>query len=948
HKPSIASLNYNSIVFEFHSFAFREKSSKPKILYRSQSQRSRRGALMVSEEDGVDENPLHSQDYVIRSLKLRSTHRKSGSIFSNPFKSDREKMEQLTELLNYYSANGIPDATGVHVLRRNRTLDDIYDLEDHWQCFVDVSDEHTKRLQNQQDAIWELLQTEVSYIKMLKVISELFVSCLCALQSECLLNDVDNEKMFSNITEVFTANHQLWIDYLLPMLNESRNTHQPLNPLLMTDAFLNVSQVICFLCVFYSRVHNKSCHFMFHREKTTLNSHLRLLRNAYIAACFHYLIHSLLSFEQIFQPYIKYCLEHSSCLHFVKKKHKESELFKAYVVWCETRKDCDRLRLMDILVKPMQRLTKYSLLLKAILKKTDDEQQKDALKQMVFDATLRRRNDAERLASVANRIESYDVFDTNNDEVEKVLREYSNFDLNCPMLVSQSRQIRQLLLEGSNLKLRDSNTSGKVDVHCFLFTDILLVCKSVGKKSGDKVRVIRQPYLIDRLVIHELKDNTGFIVIYLNEFNVATAVFTLHSVDSKTWIDFIRKAQKKYKECKQNSLLSAQQSSSIWTFEVDEEFELPSTSLLRMVPSSLRSSRSSLVQSHSGSVEMSDTSAQGSMIVAPMPTPTFLSQIDVNEQHPSRAVSFELGELRNPSMTVDDLDAFGRSKSVETRTPVSVTVTSPRPERRAFLLRGAGGAIPTNSTNTNTLSVNVPFHISKVSPQLLEPTSIQVPVPHSSGKLFQRSVQTTSKPPLVKTKNVPTPSLTVHSAPASTGASPVYSLESEGGSESGGSDEQESLKSRLNQKRVNRGERRYHTADSIDNIKKDKDSSIHKRLSWNLGANQGNNRLLCNKHLIKCLSSDSVYTSSGFSSTESVTLSVGSEQCTTDAMSRIQEIDRIKDEPQKASDIKIDVSEVKDGISSVQITVNGNCGGKPSKTELQKMKEMLLTSMDAS
>ena len=51
--------------------------------------------------------------------------------------------------------------------------------------------------------------------------------------------------------------------------------------------------------------------------------------------------------------------------------------------WCETQKDCERLRLMDLLVKPMQRLTKYSLLLKAILKKTDNEEQKQALKQMV-------------------------------------------------------------------------------------------------------------------------------------------------------------------------------------------------------------------------------------------------------------------------------------------------------------------------------------------------------------------------------------------------------------------------------------------------------------------------------------------------------------------------------------------------------------------------------------
>ena len=51
--------------------------------------------------------------------------------------------------------------------------------------------------------------------------------------------------------------------------------------------------------------------------------------------------------------------------------------------WCETQRDCNRLRLIDILVRPMQRLTKYSLLLKAVLKKTDDVSQKKDLAEMV-------------------------------------------------------------------------------------------------------------------------------------------------------------------------------------------------------------------------------------------------------------------------------------------------------------------------------------------------------------------------------------------------------------------------------------------------------------------------------------------------------------------------------------------------------------------------------------
>lgn len=53
------------------------------------------------------------------------------------------------------------------------------------------------------------------------------------------------------------------------------------------------------------------------------------------------------------------------------------------IQWCETQRDCNRLRLMDILVKPMQRLTKYSLLLKAVHKKTDAESHKPILIEMV-------------------------------------------------------------------------------------------------------------------------------------------------------------------------------------------------------------------------------------------------------------------------------------------------------------------------------------------------------------------------------------------------------------------------------------------------------------------------------------------------------------------------------------------------------------------------------------
>lgn len=53
--------------------------------------------------------------------------------------------------------------------------------------------------------------------------------------------------------------------------------------------------------------------------------------------------------------------------------------------WAEKQEQCSRLKLSDMLVKPHQRLTKYPLLLKSILKKTDDPRSRDAITTMVRD-----------------------------------------------------------------------------------------------------------------------------------------------------------------------------------------------------------------------------------------------------------------------------------------------------------------------------------------------------------------------------------------------------------------------------------------------------------------------------------------------------------------------------------------------------------------------------------
>ena len=63
-------------------------------------------------------------------------------------------------------------------------------MEPDWRLIVENDDQLPARVQSQNEAIWELLQTEVFYIRRLKVIKDVFIACLLSLQSECLLTEV--------------------------------------------------------------------------------------------------------------------------------------------------------------------------------------------------------------------------------------------------------------------------------------------------------------------------------------------------------------------------------------------------------------------------------------------------------------------------------------------------------------------------------------------------------------------------------------------------------------------------------------------------------------------------------------------------------------------------------------------------------------------------------------
>ncbi|KAL1497170.1 hypothetical protein ABEB36_008171 [Hypothenemus hampei] len=644
---------------------------------------------------------LH-EDQSKRQIKQRIT-----AFFGN---TKDTKYEALIEQLDRYSKQGIPQNVN-YPQGQCESIDALYKLEDDWRDILIEYTDLNDRQQQQQTALWELIKTEVAYIKTLKVVTDLFLGCLRDLQSKNLFKEIDTDKLFSNITEILGSNVIFWRNTLFPLVRDMRRYKRP--------------------------------------------------------TCLENMLEGFSKLHDTFQPYYKYCAEQSRCQHYCRE-NLESEVFTAYLTWCESQKDCNRLRLMDILVQPMQRLTKYGLLLKAILKNTDEDVERESLQTMIklvddfvnnVNSSLKHRQDKERLKGIIARIESYDIVESKDDDIERILRRDKSFtqlDLTRPMLGCQPERKRHLLLEG-DLKLKDSGAS-KIEVHCFLLTDMLLVCKPSTKKGVATMKVIRQPYLVDRLVVQELNRETpSLAVIYRNEFDMAVAAFILQSNDTKKikgWKDGIAKAQSLYAQAKQMSYVADGSLDAEYNLEFNLESDYHSLQLAPRSPmvSSSRASRvSSLAHSHSGSVEMNDQSSLGS-------TKDQSRGVSVENDNRTGSISSDEGLQPLPSDAKSPASQkSGLKNRLFQKTPntLSVQPVGSLGQSLPNLALGSPNLGSGLSLNLQQNTLSVP---GKNGGQLLSPThrGISYPPPSPTRGNLRRSlaISQSKNPPLIKTRQV--------------------------------------------------------------------------------------------------------------------------------------------------------------------------------------------------
>ena len=96
----------------------------------------------------------------------------------------------------------------------------------------------------QQETIYEMLTTEVSYIRQILTMTDIFMTSISILKSserDGIFQDIEMEKLFSNIQDVLQGNLFFWKDILLPMKIKLEQTGLPMNPSDLKAGFLQVN-----------------------------------------------------------------------------------------------------------------------------------------------------------------------------------------------------------------------------------------------------------------------------------------------------------------------------------------------------------------------------------------------------------------------------------------------------------------------------------------------------------------------------------------------------------------------------------------------------------------------------------------------------------------------------------------------------------------------------------
>ncbi|CAF4495249.1 unnamed protein product [Rotaria sp. Silwood1] len=497
---------------------------------KSISKRLSTHCMMLDNDENQDSKTSNQQ-----SSRTNKTNRSSlftSSIFTRDGSDTIENnLSFIRRKCDEWLTHGLPKLAQLHF-----SIDECdLVIEKEWQPFLNEQSRMlmSETIKLQQEAIYEMLSTEVSYIRQILTMTDIFMTSISILKSsqrDGIFNDIDMDKLFSNIQDVLHGNLLFWKEILLPIKVKLQQSGLSMNPSDLRNGFIN--------------------------------------------------------FDFYFKPYLHYVLDQKTSAEYFKQKFSRDDLFQYLITWIEAN-FTNRLSFSDLTIKPLQRLTRYKLLLEAIQKKTHDPQQKNDLQEMIqkvatfvnrVNSKLHNQEQEERVRQINDRIGPYENV-LAPPELTSILQEYNRDSMSNRLNLLEDmplhvRGYRRQIIQQGPMKMKDSKNSQ--DVYCYLFSDMLLITKA-SKRSGSTNsslsmisndgqpnrttsniinKILKSPIRIDRIDVREYDRRGGsssnnnaepntasFVAIVFSEYNLIESAYLFQTNLSKQWIENIRRTK---------------------------------------------------------------------------------------------------------------------------------------------------------------------------------------------------------------------------------------------------------------------------------------------------------------------------------------------------------------------------------------------------------------------
>ncbi|CAI4221232.1 unnamed protein product [Auanema sp. JU1783] len=280
--------------------------------------------------------------------------------------------------------------------------------------------------------------------------------------------------------------------------------------------------------------------------------------------------------------YQAYCINYKATMEYLGSVRQKEERFSEFERICLADERCFRLQLEDLLIAPLQRITRLPILLKEILRYTENEGDKSKVEKVLesMNESLRSIDDSvqwlhnfERLQQLQTQVVWPSIADL---EPRSFIPDFLKVALSrqfCENLLAHPR--RKLIHEGPLELVENGKTT---DVYAFLFNDMFVLSKTKKCASKLKVKGIpigksehyvvqRQPVPLDSCVFCDADSNDSttsislkfaFVIIHLTRYYQVVAIYTLQASDKhdkELWIEKFQESIENYESIQLKDML---------------------------------------------------------------------------------------------------------------------------------------------------------------------------------------------------------------------------------------------------------------------------------------------------------------------------------------------------------------------------------------------------------